>query len=116
MPNDVAVFRCRHMSQNADILWRVNESIPNQFPEIRTGDINEDGTVVNTLSIPARSEFSGTEVVCRASIDGSPPVIEMTDPVKLLILTGLYLELDQGRSYLMYYSNLSCDIYYVAII
>ena len=81
-----AVFRCQH--QSADVIsWRVNGSSVRQFPDITTGSINENGAIVYTLTIPARSEYNGTEVVCLALfIDGSPS--EVTPTVILNIITG----------------------------
>ena len=45
-----------------------------------TDIVNENGTIVHTLSIPARSEYNETEVVCLATFldalpDKSPPVL-----------------------------------------
>ena len=41
----LALFRCRHMSPEAFILWRVNGSSPGQYP---TGSINENSARVYT--------------------------------------------------------------------
>ena len=83
-----AVFRCRHQSTDTDITWRVNGSPVGRFPDITTGSTSDNGIVVNTLTIPATSEHNGTEVVCRAVLDGSPPVIEDTPAVTLTIIAG----------------------------
>lgn len=68
------MLRCRHTSPGTIIGWRMNVLSPvSAFPDITTGFIIENGTVVYTLSIPARSEYNGTEVVCLAVFrDGSP--------------------------------------------
>ena len=78
-----AVHRCRHTSQEAIIGWRVNASSPGLFPDITTGSINENGALVYTLTIPARSEYNGTVVVCVALFtDGTPP--ESTPPATVI--------------------------------
>lgn len=83
------VFRCRHTSSEAIIGWRVNGSSVVQFPNISSGSINENGNVVYTLTIPTRSKYNGTMVVCVAHfIDGNPP--ESTPPATLTI-TGLIM-------------------------
>ena len=79
-----AMFRCSH--QLADgIGWRLNGLPVRDFPNITTGSTNENGAVVVTLSIPARSQYNGTEVVCVAFILGESS--ELTPPITLL-LTG----------------------------
>ena len=66
-------IRCRHTSSNAIITWRVNGSPSGQFPDIRTGSVNEDGNRVATLTIPAELQYNGTVVDCIAFfLDGSP--------------------------------------------
>ena len=83
-----AVFRCRHQSSGAFIVWIVNTSQAVHFlPDITTGFVRDNDTTVHTLTIPARSEYSGTEVVCRASFDKFPT--EVTPPVTLTIIAGL---------------------------
>ena len=47
--------RRHHTSPEAIIGWRVNGLSFRQFPDITTGSINEDGAIVYTLTIPARS-------------------------------------------------------------
>ena len=72
-------YRCRHTSSDADIIWRVNGLSVAQFPDIRSGSVNEDGTIVSTLTIPAEPQYNGTVVVCVAFfIDGSPPEVSPT--------------------------------------
>ena len=83
-----AVFRCQHHDQSVFIGWRVNDSSLEQFPNITTSSITENGARVSMLTIPARSEYNGTEVVCVATfLDGSPP--EITPPAMLIIVAGL---------------------------
>ena len=66
-------FRCRHMTSDAHISWRVNNSPSGRFSDIRPGSINEDGTIVDTLTIPAEPQYNGTVVECVAVFfDGSP--------------------------------------------
>ena len=84
------MFRCRHLSTDADITWRVNGSPVGQFPDIATGSINDNGTLVNTLTIPAFPAYNGTEVVCLAFVHGPPTVIESTPAVTLIIIAGWY--------------------------
>ena len=83
-----AVFRCRHQSVEAIIGWRVNESPLGLFLDISQRSIPENGTLVNTLTIPVRSEYNETRVVCEAVFrNGSLP--EVTPSVTLTILPGL---------------------------
>ena len=79
-----AVFRCRHPT--ADIIgWRVNgSSVGQNHPtDITPGTTrDDDGNLVNTLTIIARPEYNGTEVQCVALFrDGSPTV---TSPPSVL--------------------------------
>ena len=65
--------RCRHTSSDANIAWLVNGSPSGQFPDIRSGSINENGNRVATLTIPAEPQYNGTVVECLAVfLDGSP--------------------------------------------
>ena len=83
-----AVHRCCHTSQEAIIGWRVNGSSPRLFPDITSGSIIENGTLVYTLTIPARSEYNGTEVQCVAAFfDGSPT--ELTPPATVTFSAGV---------------------------
>jgi hypothetical protein len=69
------VFRCRHQSINAFINWRVNGLPAGHFLDATVGSMIENSTIVNTLSIPVRVEYSGTEVECLANfVDGSPDI------------------------------------------
>ena len=87
---DEAVFRCRHLSSEAIIGWRVNGSPPGhgKYSYITPKPITENGTLVYTLPIPARIEYNETEVVCVAVflIDRQA---ELTPPVTLIVRTGL---------------------------
>ena len=84
-----AEFRCRHPTASF-IDWRVNGSLVGQDPprEIIPGTTRDvNGNLVNTLTITARPEYNGTEVVCVAFfVDGSPD--EQTEPAMLL---GIYI-------------------------
>ena len=87
-----AVFKCRHMSVDAIIGWRVNNFSVGQFPNISRGLINEDGNIVNTLIIPARSEYNGSEVVCVGLFFGESRAV-MTNPATLTIIGKSQLSL-----------------------
>ena len=77
--------RCRHTSSGAFISWRVNGLAVGQFPDIRSGSVNESGNIVRTLTIPAEPQYNGTVVECVAFfVDGSP--IEVT-PAAILLFT-----------------------------
>ena len=79
-----AVFRCRHQSINAFINWRVNGLPSGHFLDARVGSMIENSTIVNTLSIPVRLEYSGTEVECLANfVNGSP---DISSAVVLIIM------------------------------
>ena len=82
------MFRCRHLTADA-ISWTVNGLSRRDFPEdIVPGSTNDhDGTLVYTLTIPARSEYNGTEVECVAFFrDGS----QSTPPVTLTLIEGIH--------------------------
>ena len=81
-----AVFRCRHPSADT-IRWEVNGSLVggNPPPDITPGTTRDDNeNLVDLLTITARPEYSGTEVVCVARFDDSRPE-ELSQPA---ILTG----------------------------
>ena len=66
-------LRCRHTSSEAIITWSVNGSPLGLFPHIRDGSIIENGSRVDTLTIPAELQYNGTVVECLALfLDGSP--------------------------------------------
>ena len=51
----------------------MNGSSVGRFPDIRPGFVNENGTIVHTLTIPAEPQYNGTVVECVAYfLDGSP--------------------------------------------
>ena len=76
-------LRCRHASLEALITWRVNGSFVGRFPSITSGSVNENGNIVDTLTIPAEPQYNGTVVECLAFfLDGSP--IEVTPAVTIL--------------------------------
>ena len=83
-----AVFRCRHQRIDARISWLINGSSSRLYPDVVDGFIRDsNGTLVDTLTIPAIPEYNGTEVVCEATfIDGSPR--EVT-PLADLIIIGM---------------------------
>ena len=81
-----ATFRCRHISPDATIGWRVNGSSIGLFPNITTSSLRERDILVYTLTIPARSEYNGLGVVCLAVLmDGSH---EVTPLAILKIIKG----------------------------
>jgi hypothetical protein len=86
-----AVFRCRYPT--ADIIrWRVNGSLVGRSPPryiIPSTIIHDDnGNLVDTLTIIARPELNGTEVVCVARFDDDRPE-EPSQPVTLIGTDGV---------------------------
>ena len=83
-----AVFRCRHST--ADFLgWRVNGSLVgrNPPPDIIPDIIHDDNdNLVDTLTITARPQYNGTEVVCVARFDDRRQ--ELSQPVILIGTDG----------------------------
>ena len=78
-------FRCRHTSSEVVIIWRVNGSPSRDFPNIRSGYVNESGNIVHTLTVPAEPQYNRTVVVCLAVfLDGSPT--EVTPAATILLL------------------------------
>ena len=81
-----AVFNCQHFSASI-IRWRVNGSFVGGSPpvDITPGTKrSENGTLVDTLTIIARTVYNKTTIVCVAQFyDGTPD--EETIPV---ILSG----------------------------
>lgn len=70
--NDQAIFRCRHTSVDHDILWRVDGTVVNQQapPELDPGFTrDEDGAIIDTLTITATRDYNNSEVVCVAKLD-----------------------------------------------
>ena len=84
---EVAVFRCQHQLLNRDISWRVNGTLLSHFSDITRGSIRENDAKTETLIIPARSEYNGTEVVCLA-ISADLSIREETLPAKLFVMSG----------------------------
>ena len=82
-----AVFRCRHQRVDARISWQINGSFSRQYHDVVDDFIRySNGTIVDTLTIPAIPEYNGTERVCVATFfDGS--VHEETPPANLTIIT-----------------------------
>ena len=82
-----AVFRCRYQYTEAEIQigWLVNRSSSRQYRDVVEGFIlDNNGSRVDTLTIPAIPEYNGTEVICEPSLfGGSPP--EVTPPAYLTI-------------------------------
>ena len=72
---------------DADINWRLNRTKTiAQYTDVKSGMINETGTLVYTLTIPAIPKYNGTEVTCVAFfLDSSP---ELTPAVTLTIIAG----------------------------
>lgn len=88
-PRANAVFRCRHPTASY-IRWRVNGSLLERDPppDITPGIIcDDDGNLVDTLTITARPEFNGTEVVCVAKFNDGTPAINSS--MALLIGTNM---------------------------
>ena len=80
-----AEFRCHHPTADT-IRWRVNGSLVGRssFPDITPSTTREvNGNLVDTLTIIARPEYNGTEVVCVARFDDESPD-EQTEPATLL--------------------------------
>ena len=80
-----AEFRCQHSTADA-IRWRVNGSLVGRSPPpdiILDLVYDVNGNLVDTLSITARPEYNGTEVVCVARFDNGSPA-EQTEPATLL--------------------------------
>ena len=80
-----AVFRCQHPSADT-IRWRVNSTLigRNSPPDVIRGTIlDEDNTLVDTLTIVVRVRYNGTVVECVARFDDGTPE-EQTEPAVLL--------------------------------
>ena len=81
-----AMFRCRHQRVDAVISWQINGSSSRLNHDVVDSFIRQsNGTIVDTLTIPAIPEYNGTEVVCVATFfDGSPS--EVTPPANFTVL------------------------------
>ena len=80
-----AEFRSRHPTADA-IRWSVNGSLVgrNPPPDIIPGTTRDNNdNLVDTLTITARPEYNGTEVVCVARFDNGSPD-EQTEPATIL--------------------------------
>ena len=92
-----AVFGCTHESTETFISWRVNGSSNLAMFSDIVVDSFHNGSA--TLTIPARLEYDGLEVVCVSFIDGAPPIRERTPTVILTILAGwLHVKSDATAS------------------
>ena len=81
-----AVFMCRHQHIDAAIWWKVNGSSSRQYRyAVDSFFWDSNGTRVDTLTIPAIPEYSGTVVVCVATYFGESP-LEETPPAELTII------------------------------
>ena len=80
-----AVFRCRHSSADAFINWFIDGSRPGAGPISQR--VNESGTLIDTLTIPATPDFNGSQVVCVAILNER----EETPPATLTIVEGIIL-------------------------
>lgn len=82
------MFRCLHT--NADVIrWkRDGQLIGTSFPPGITPGTYRDGNnyLVQTLTVEARPEYNGTEIVCVARFDDGSPE-EFTSPA---FLQGVY--------------------------
>lgn len=95
------MFRCGHRAAQAYINWQINGTQVQNFTEFKLGPSSDgSGGIVHTLTIPARPEYSGTEVVCLAFfLDGSPT--EETPPVTLTVTPDVpsnYVASDAGSA------------------
>lgn len=72
----------------------INEFSRRDFPEdIVIGSTNDrNGTLVYTLTIPARLKYNGTEVVCVAIFFGGSPPQTQTPPAILTVLAGMLFQ------------------------
>ena len=80
-------LRCRHMSLEAQIFWRVNDSPSGDFPDIRSGSINESGNIVYTLTVPGNPQYNGTMVECVAVFLNGLTQAEVTPAATILFTT-----------------------------
>ena len=83
----VATFRCRHES-GAKVDWLINGSDTRNFVEldVTLRFVNDNGTLVDSISITVTPEHSGTQVACEAMIDG---VSEVSPTATLTVIIGL---------------------------
>lgn len=79
---DGAVFRCRHM-MSGSIIWEINGLDLPPGPTVQA--IDENGTRVSTLTVPATLDYNGTQVVCVAFTSNGR---EETPSVTLTVIEG----------------------------
>ena len=80
-----AIFRCHHPSNKSNVVWLIDDSPSDNFPEVMS-DV-ESGTLFHTLIIPATSRYNGSKIVCLAFFtDGSPT--DISPPVMFTIKGG----------------------------
>ena len=74
--NREAVFRCRHSTADT-IRWRLDGVLisgSNPPPDVTpSSDRDEDGNLVQILTIVASQQYNGSEVVCVARFDDGSP-------------------------------------------
>ena len=84
-----AVFRCRHLTADF-ITWGINGTSVGRSPppDITPGTTrDEEGSLVDTLTVVARLEYNKTVVVCVVEFfDGTPD--ETSEPPALLLVQG----------------------------
>ena len=68
--DELAEFHCRHPTA-IFMTWAINGSASTLSDIVSSTTIGDDGSLMGTLTIPARLEYNGTEVQCVAVIDGS---------------------------------------------
>ena len=83
----VAKFRCRHES-GARVDWLINGSDAWNFVDldVTIRRVRDNGTIVDKLSITVTPEHNGTQVACKAMINGAT---EMSPTATLTVITGL---------------------------
>ena len=89
--NQNALFRCRHERTDAIISWLVNGNLSTRYSDVIAGSIRENnGTFVDTLTIPTIPVYNGTEVVCVATVISDDDSTSEKAPPVMLIISGLY--------------------------
>ena len=83
-------FRCCHTSSVVLIFWRVNGSPASDFPNIRSGSVNESGKMVYTLTVPAEPQYNGAVVVCLAVFLDGVTQTEVTPAATILFVYTPY--------------------------
>ena len=81
----VAVFRCSHSSD--DISWIINGRPAALFSDAKIGSlVDDDKSLVFTVSITANPANNGTRVVCRSNLPQGAP--ELSRPALLNVIAG----------------------------